>query len=165
MSGGVLVLTTGGTIDKRYCPKSGALVIDVPAVIAIIGQAGVGKVKVRELMRKDSLEMTEADRVLIANAVAESSAGRVLVTHGTDTMAETASVIAAQCFDKTVLMTGAMVPYRFPGSDAAFNVGYALGVIRSLDKGVFVAMNGRVFPHDNVRKNHLRGRFEELRYG
>jgi L-asparaginase len=113
-------------------------------------------------MMVDSLEMTAADRDLIAEQCRAAPQHRIVITHGTDTMAETARAIAAAVEGKTVVLTGAMVPYKFGSSDGMFNLGSALAFVQTLPEGVYVAMNGRAFAADRVRKNRETGMFEEV---
>jgi len=112
-------------------------------------------------MLMDSLEMTEADRALIAHNCAQAHEDRILITHGTDTMVETAAAIADAVSEKTVVLTGAMIPYAFGSSDGLFNLGSALSFAQILPAGVYIAMNGKWFPWNRVRKNRERGEFEE----
>jgi L-asparaginase len=113
-------------------------------------------------MMKDSLHMTDADRRLIATFCAESKQDHIIITHGTDTMADTARYIAKEIPGKTIIITGAMVPYKFGSSDGFFNLGSAMAFVQTLAKGVYIAMNGRYFNAENVRKNKENGVFEEL---
>jgi L-asparaginase len=113
-------------------------------------------------MMVDSLEMTDDDRQLIARQCQNSEEDMIIITHGTDTMAETAAVLAKETKDKTIVLTGAMIPYKFGSSDGLFNLGSALAFVQALPKGVYVAMNGRYFTWDNVRKNKQTGGFEEV---
>ncbi|MFL5809655.1 MAG: asparaginase domain-containing protein, partial [Flavisolibacter sp.] len=117
----------------------------------------------RTLMMIDSLEMTDDDRDLIAEHCIKSPEDKIIITHGTDTMADTAKVLAGRISDKTIVITGAMIPYKFGSSDGLFNLGSALAFVQTLPYGVYVAMNGRFFHANNVRKNKLTGEFEELR--
>jgi L-asparaginase len=119
-------------------------------------------VYIRTLMMIDSLEMTEIDRELIAKHCIEADETQIIITHGTDTMAETAQVLAKMVTGKTIVITGAMVPYKFGSSDGLFNLGSAFAFVQTLAPGVYVAMNGRCFTAGNVRKNKLTGEFEEL---
>ncbi len=121
------------------------------------------KVKVKALMMIDSLYMTPAHRRRILQACLSTPEKHVVVTHGTDTLVETAKVLGPRIQDKTVVLTGAMVPYKFGSSDGMFNLGSALSFAQCLPPGVYVAMNGRRFPWDNVRKNRRKGEFEPLR--
>ena len=157
------ILTVGGTIDKVYFDALSEFQIGDPAIEFVLGQAGVEtEHTLRRLMSKDSLDMTDDDRVAIRVAVAESAATQILITHGTDTMAKTAAAIddAASAAGKTVVLTGAMQPARMAQTDAVFNIGFAWGVLQTLGPGVYIAMNGRVFEAGHVRKNRDAGRFE-----
>lgn len=156
----VRVLVTGGTFDKEYDERRGTLSFrktHVPEMLAL-GRCRV-PVKVSVLMMKDSLLMSAADRRRVLAACRRASEDRLVVTHGTDTMAETAAVLARGLARKTVVLTGAMRPYRFGSSDGLFNLGSALSFAQVLPPGVYVAMNGRVFPWDRVRKDRRRGVF------
>ena len=121
------------------------------------------KVEIRTLMMIDSLEMTDLDRQIIAENCVKCAEERIVITHGTDTMEETARVLGKTLGDKTVMLTGAMVPYKFGSSDGLFNLGSALAFVQTLPHGVYIAMNGRYFHWDNVRKNRGTGEFEETR--
>lgn len=157
---GILILTTGGTIDKVYFDASSEYEIGEPTVPHILREVGVTlQVEFVSLMRKDSLEMEEADRIEIRRACAEHPAKHILITHGTDTMTETAEALRGLP-DKTIVLTGALAPSRFRETDAIFNVGMALGAIQTCAPGVYVAMNGRIFEAGSVRKNRTAGRFE-----
>jgi L-asparaginase len=114
-------------------------------------------------MMIDSLEMTDNDRDLIADNCIKSGEDKIIITHGTDTMAETAKVLAEKIKNKTIVLTGAMVPYKFGSSDGLFNMGSALAFVQSLPHGVYIAMNGRYFHWDNVKKNKQTGEFEEIK--
>jgi L-asparaginase len=156
----ITIFTTGGTIDKVYFDGKGGYEVGAPMVRSILvhGQAEEG-IEVRELLRKDSLEMTAADRLAIRDAVASCEDSRVIVTHGTDTMVETARILS-EVSGKTIVLTGALQPGRFADSDAAFNLGMAVAAAQTLAPGVYIAANGRVFMADRVRKNRERNRFE-----
>jgi len=117
---------------------------------------------VRTLMMIDSLDMTDEDRVMIADHCNKSKEKKIIITHGTDTMADTAKFLASRIKDKTVVLTGAMIPYKFGSSDGLFNLGSAMAFVQSLQPGVYVAMNGKCFNWDNVRKNKKTGEFEEV---
>lgn len=156
----VRVLVTGGTFDKEYDELTGALSFrrtHVPEMLAL-GRCRI-PVKTSVLMMKDSLLMTEADRRRILAACRRSKEKRLVVTHGTDTMARTAAVLGKALTDKTVVLTGAMRPYRFGSSDGLFNLGSALSYAAALPPGVYVAMNGVAFPWNKVRKDKRRGVF------
>jgi L-asparaginase len=113
-------------------------------------------------MMIDSLEMTNNHRQLIADHCLDAVEEKIIITHGTDTMSDTASFLAPLIQHKTIVLTGAMIPYKFGSSDGLFNLGSALAFVQSLPKGVYVAMNGKFFKWDNVRKNRQTGQFEEL---
>jgi L-asparaginase len=162
---GVRVFVTGGTFDKEYDELRGTLHFrntHVPEMLRL-GRCRLD-VAVETLMMIDSLEMTDADRRLLAERCAACAEARIVVTHGTDTMVETAAVLAGSpALDgRTIVLTGAMVPYAFGSSDGLFNLGSALSFVQSLPAGVYVAMNGRYFAWDNVRKNREGGVFEPL---
>jgi L-asparaginase len=156
----VRVLVTGGTFDKEYDELRGTLSFrrtHVPEMLAL-GRCRL-RAKVATLMMKDSLFMTAADRRRILAACRRAPESRLVVTHGTDTMAETAAVLGRGLSGKTVVLTGAMRPYRFGSSDGLFNLGSALSFAQALPPGVYVAMNGLCFPWDDVRKDRRRGVF------
>ena len=158
----IAIFTTGGTIDKVYFDAKGHYHVGSPMVRELLVHARLQEIpEVVELLRKDSLEMTDADRQLIRTAVAECDAPRVLVTHGTDTMVATARALAG-IVGKTIVLTGALQPGRFADSDAAFNLGLAFGAVQLCSPGVYVVANGTVFPADKVRKNLELNRFEAL---
>lgn len=156
----LIVVTTGGTIDKIYFDEKSEFQIGAPAIGEILGQLGVAfEFQVIPLLRKDSLHLTDADRALIRERVAALPQRHVLVTHGTDTMVETARVLH-DVPGKVVVLTGALNPARFQGSDAVFNIGCAVGALQCLPDGVYVAMNGRIWDPARVRKNRAANRFE-----
>lgn len=162
----ILVLVTGGTFDKEYNELAGTLAFNETHVPQMLqrGRCRV-EVSIRTLMMIDSLEMIDADRARIAEACRVASEPRILVTHGTDTMVDTARAIASDLNDsrdKTIVLTGAMVPYAFGSSDGLFNLGSALSFVQVLPPGVYVAMNGRCFAWDRVRKDRRTGMFEPL---
>lgn len=155
------IFTTGGTIDKIYFDAKSEYEVGEPQIGEILREMGVGfPFEITSLMRKDSLDMTEADRALISEAVAKDPAQRVLITHGTDTMTETAAALQG-ISGKTIVLTGALNPARFRGSDAMFNIGGAALVAQNHPAGVYIVMNGRVFSAGKVRKNREKNRFEE----
>jgi L-asparaginase len=157
----IVIFTTGGTIDKVYFDAKSEFEVGEPQIGHILREAMVGfEFEVRSLMQKDSLEMTDADRKLIRAAVEHCMEPLVLITHGTDTMAETAAALAG-IPRKTIVLTGALSPARFRSTDAIFNIGSAVAAVQSLPEGVYVAMNGRVFRAGHVRKNREQNRFEE----
>ena len=155
------VLTTGGTIDKVYFDAKSEFEVGPPMIAELLKEAHVtAEVTVEPVLAKDSLELSDADRALIRERVAACESDRVLITHGTDTMAETAKTLAGIA-GKTIVLTGSMQPARFRNTDAVFNVGFALGVVQVLPPGVYLAINGRVFDAAHVRKNREQQRFEE----
>jgi L-asparaginase len=160
---GIRIFVTGGTFDKEYNEITGHLFFQdthLPEMLKL-GRSRL-EVDIRTLMMIDSLEMTDTDRELIARHCREADEDRIIITHGTDTMAATASLLAQLVTDKTVVLTGAMIPYKFGSSDGLFNLGSALAFVQTLPPGVYVAMNGRYFVAGNVRKNRQTGEFEEL---
>ena len=160
----IRVFITGGTFDKEYDEIHGRLYFKDTHVHEMLrlGRCRV-EVAVRTLMMVDSLEMTDADRALILENCRQAPEERIVVTHGTDTMVETARLLGEQLRGKTVVLTGAMIPYAFGSSDGLFNLGSALSFAQSLPHGVYVAMNGRCFAWDDVAKNRAAGVFEPLR--
>jgi L-asparaginase len=161
----IRVLVTGGTFDKEYDELSGRLFFKDTHIQEMLrlGRCRV-PVEVETLMMVDSLEMTEADRETIARRCREVPEKQIVVTHGTDTMVETAAVLARETAGtaKTVVLTGAMIPWAFGSSDGLFNLGSAVSFVQSLPPGVYVAMNGRFFPWDDVRKDRAAGVFEPI---
>lgn len=158
----VRILITGGTFDKTYNELEGKLFFKdthVPEMLAL-GRSKV-EVTLRTLMMVDSLEMTDNDRHLIVDQCQRIREDKIIITHGTDTMEVTAKALAATVRDKTIVLTGAMIPYKFGSSDGLFNLGSAMAFVQTLPHGVYIAMNGRCFPWDNVRKNRKTGEFEE----
>ena len=159
----ILVLTTGGTIDKAYFDALSEYQIVDSGIPDLLREARVAlPFRVVELMRKDSLELTAADRALIASAAREAPEARIVVTHGTDTMTETAKVLAAEVPGKTICLTGALSPARFAQSDAPFNLGMAFATVQVADPGVYIAMSGQVFDGLKVRKDRAAGQFVAL---
>jgi L-asparaginase len=159
----IRILITGGTFDKEYNELTGELFFKdthLPEMLKL-GRCRVD-VDIRTLMMIDSLDMTEQDRALIADHCIKAEEKKIIITHGTDTMADTARFLAGRITDKTIVITGAMIPYKFGSSDGLFNLGSAMAFVQSLPHGVYVAMNGRFFPWNNVRKNRKTGEFDEL---
>src|ERR1700688_4383237 len=153
MSSSVRVFVTGGTFDKEYNELTGTLAFQdthLPEMLRL-GRCRLD-VSIRTLMMIDSLDMTDADRALIAEQCRAAPESRIVITHGTDTMVGTARTLAASIHDKTIVLTGAMVPYKFGSSDGLFNLGSALAFAQTLAPGVYLAMNGRYFRADRVRK-------------
>lgn len=156
------ILTTGGTIDKLYFDAKSEYQIGEPQIGGILRDVGVAfDYEVQALMRKDSLEMTAADRERIREVVAAAAEDRFVITHGTDTMIDTAAVLA-EVADKTMVLTGALNPARFQGSDAMFNIGCAVAAAQVCPPGVYIAMNGRIWNPSEVRKNVEANRFEAV---
>jgi L-asparaginase len=154
------IFTTGGTIDKFYSTQESDLVVGTPVLDQALREANVQTPYVVEpLLRKDSLEMTSADRDLIRRKVSGASSLRIIITHGTDTMVDTAKYLDGIA-DKTILLTGAMQPASFKTTDAVFNVGYALAAVQLLPAGVYIAMNGSIFDPKKARKNVQKNCFE-----
>lgn len=157
---GILILTTGGTIDKNYFDALSQYQIVDSGIPALLKEARVAlPYRLVELMRKDSLELTDADRTLIAAAAHEAPEMRIVITHGTDTMTETAKLLAAQVPDKTIVLTGALSPARFAETDAPFNLGMAFATAQMAPPGVWIAMSGQVFDGLKVRKDREAGKF------
>lgn len=155
------IFTTGGTIDKIYFDAKSEYEVGEPQIGEILREMGVTfPFEMTSLMRKDSLDLTDADREAIRKAVAEDAATRVLITHGTDTMTETAAALRGIA-GKTIVLTGSLNPARFRGSDAIFNIGGAVAAAQALPPGVYIFMSGRVFDAHKVRKNRDKNRFEE----
>lgn len=156
----LLVVTTGGTIDKVYFDDKSDYQVGDPQIGRILQALGVAfRFTVIPIIRKDSLHINEADRELLRAAIAAQPTQHVLVTHGTDTMVETAKVLSSLS-DKVIVLTGALNPAGFRGSDAEFNIGTAVGAVQSLAPGVYIAMNGRIWDPLKVRKNVAANRFE-----
>ena len=156
------IVTTGGTIDKIYFDDKSDYQIGEPQIGGILRELGVAfQFTVIPIIRKDSLHISAEDRELIRATIAAQPARHILVTHGTDTMVETAHVLEALT-DRTIVLTGALSPARFRGSDAEFNVGTAVGAVQCLPPGVYIAMNGRVWDPRKVRKNVQENRFEAI---
>lgn len=156
----ILVITVGGTIDKVYFDATSEYEVGEPTVPHVYQGALVTlDYEVLPLMRKDSLEMTASDRALVRQACERSAQKHILITHGTDTMAETAESLVG-IPGKTIVLTGAMAPARFRETDAVFNIGFATGAVQALAEGVYIAMNGRIFPAGHVRKNREARCFE-----
>lgn len=157
----LLVVSTGGTIDKVYFDDKSDYQVGEPQIGTILRELGVAfRFTVIPALRKDSLHLTDEDRALIRTLIAAQPQRHVLITHGTDTMVETAKALGG--LDKTIVLTGALNPARFRGSDAEFNIGCAVGAVQALPPGAYIAMNGRVWDPARVRKNVAANRFESL---
>lgn len=156
----IQIFTTGGTIDKVYFDANSEFEIGESLVPELLAESNIHKgYNLQGLLRKDSLEMTDEDRATVHAAVAACDASRILITHGTDTMADTAQVLST-LNEKTIVLTGAMQPARMRRSDAVFNLGFAWAALQLLPPGVYIAMNGEVFEAGAVRKNLKAQRFE-----
>ncbi len=156
----IRIFVTGGTFDKEYNEITGELYFKQTHLPEMIARSRVfPRVEVITLMMMDSLDMNPRDRELIANRCKSTPEDRIIITHGTDTMSLTAAVLALKVPGKTIVLTGAMIPYKFGSSDGFFNLGCALAFVQALPAGVYVSMNGRVLPWDNVRKNRVTGVF------
>ena len=155
------IIGTGGTFDKHYDEIKGTLGFAESHLPEALRRARIAQpVQLEMLPFLDSLDMQDADRQRILGACQSASESMLVIVHGTDTMPETAQVLGMARMAKTVVLTGAMIPYEIAGSDALFNLGFACGVAQTLPPGVYVSMNGQVFGWDKVRKNRLEGRFE-----
>ncbi|MDE2437359.1 MAG: asparaginase [Sphingomonadales bacterium] len=162
----ILILTTGGTIDKAYFDALSEYQIVDSGIPALLREARVAlPFRVIELMRKDSLELTDADRALVASAAREAPETHIVVTHGTDTMTETAKVLSAAVPGKTIVLTGALSPARFAETDAPFNLGMAVATAQVAPPGVWIAMSGQVFDGLKVRKDRSAGKFVAINGG
>jgi L-asparaginase len=160
----IRILITGGTFDKEYDEIKEKLTFvetHLPQMLKL-GRCKVD-VNVRTVMLIDSLNMTDQDRQIILENCKKSDEDRIVITHGTSTMAETARFLGKYIKGKTIVLTGAMSPYAFGSSDGLFNLGCAIAFAQTLPHGVYIAMNGRYFAHDNVRKNEKLGVFEEIK--
>lgn len=159
----IKIFVTGGTFDKEYDEISGSLFFKDTHLREMLdlGRCRLD-VQIRTIMMIDSLDMTEADRSLIVENCRKAPEEQIVITHGTDTMVETASLIAQRISNKTIILTGAMIPFAFGSSDGLFNLGSALSFVQVLPHGVYIAMNGHYFAWDNVRKNRGLGRFERI---
>src|SRR4051812_10841847 len=159
----IRILVCGGTFDKEYNERTGELYFKDTHIgeMLRLGRCRV-ETAIRTVMMVDSMEMTDADRALIVQNCLQAPEERIVITHGTDTMTETAAAVARAVSGKTVVLTGAMIPYAFGSSDGLFNLGSALSFVQVLPAGVYLAMNGKCFPWDQVRKNRDRGEFEPI---
>jgi L-asparaginase len=155
------IIATGGTFDKHYDPLTGQLGFGESIIPSALARARItAPVHFEPLLAIDSLDMQDLHRQQIGEACRRSAETQILIVHGTDTMRETAAVLAHAALAKTIVLTGAMVPYRIDGSDALFNLGFACAAASLCAPGVYIAMNGQVFPWDAVHKNRSAGVFE-----
>jgi len=159
----IRIFVTGGTFDKEYHEVEGRLYFKDTHVheMLALGRCEL-QLEIRTLMMVDSLDMTDADREIILENCVKAREDRIVITHGTDTMEQTARLLGSYLKDKTVVLTGAMIPYKFGSSDGMFNLGSALAFVQTLPRGVYIAMNGRYYAWDRVRKNRKSGHFEEI---
>lgn len=159
----IRIFVTGGTFDKEYNELTGQLFFKDTHLseMLVLGRSRLD-VDVRTLMMVDSLDMTDMDRELIVDHCMKCETDKIIITHGTDTMSVTAEVLSQKITDKTIVITGAMIPYKFGSSDGLFNLGSAMAFVQTLPAGVYVAMNGKYFRAGNVRKNKQTGEFEEI---
>ena len=159
----IRIFITGGTFDKEYNEITGKLYFKDTHMREIL-DLGRSKldVSIRTLMMIDSLDMTDSDRNLILENCISTKGDQIIITHGTDTMTDTAKLLATGNLEKTIVLTGAMIPFKFGTSDGLFNLGSALGFVQSLPHGVYIAMNGQCFDYDKVKKNKGTGVFEVL---
>ena len=156
------ILTCGGTFDKVYHDALSDYTIGPPCAPDILADAGVREGwELLEVMRKDSLDMTDADRDTLYQAVTNCAAAHLVIIHGTDTMVDSAARLA-DIKDKTIVFTGAMSPARFRQTDAPFNLGFAIAAAKTAKPGVYIAMGGQLHPHNQVRKNREQSRFETI---
>jgi L-asparaginase len=157
----IRIFVTGGTFDKEYNELTGELYFNNSHIADMLrlGRCHL-EVAVETLMMIDSLQMTDAGRQLVLDRCAGAAESRIVITHGTDSIEQTAAVLGKSIGGKTIVLTGAMIPYTFGSSDGLFNLGTALAFVQTLEHGVYVAMNGRCFPWHSVRKNRERGIFE-----
>ena len=159
----IKIFVTGGTFDKDYDEKNGMLFFKETHMseILALGRSKV-EVDIETLMMIDSLDMTDKEREIIVESCMSAEGNQIIITHGTDTMTKTATEIGKRKLLKTIVITGAMIPYKFGTSDGLFNIASALAYVQTLSGGVYIAMNGRVFDYDKVRKNRDTGIFEEV---
>ena len=159
----IKIFATGGTFDKEYDEINGELFFKETHLheLLSLGRSQLN-VKIETLMMVDSLEMTKSEKQYIVEKCKSEKTDRIIITHGTDTMVETAQIIAEHVNDKTIILTGAMIPIKFGSSDGLFNLGSALSFIQVIQPGVYITMNGRYFKWDNVRKNKKLGVFERI---
>ena len=159
----IRVLITGGTIDKEYNPVTGELAFAKSHLTSMLDQVRCRvKVVLEEIMLKDSLQMRSEDREEILKRCVSCAEDKIIITHGTDTMVETARLLGKNLKGKTVVLVGALIPYAFGASDALFNLGCAFAAVQTLMAGAYITMNGKIFPLDHVRKNRESGEFEEI---
>jgi len=159
----IRIFVTGGTFDKEYNELTGELFFQDSHIheMLLLGRCKLD-LKIRTLMLEDSLSMTDADRKIILENCLSADEGKIVITHGTDMMVATAKVLGEVITNKTIVLTGAMIPYKFGSSDGLFNLGSALAFVQTLPPGVYVSMNGKYFEWDKFQKNRKTGIFEEI---
>ena len=159
----IKIFVTGGTFDKEYNELEGTLFFKESHLPEMLKLARSKlKIDINTLMMIDSLDMTDANRKIILEKCKKTKEDKILITHGTDTMIETAKVLASSIKNKTIVLTGAMIPYKFGSSDGLFNLGSSLAFVQTLPQGVYISMNGKYFRWDNLKKNKQTGMFEEI---
>jgi L-asparaginase len=159
----IKIIITGGTFDKEYNELTGELFFNkthVPEMLKL-GRSRL-ELRIVELMMRDSLLLTDSDIKIICDVCQNSEEGKILITHGTDKMVKTAKVLGQFIINKTIVLTGAIIPYAFGSSDGMFNLGSALAFVQTLPYGIYITMNGKIFHYENVRKNKENGNFEEI---
>ena len=163
MNSKIKIFITGGTFDKEYNELSGELYFKNTHMYELL-ELGRNQIKVdiETLMMVDSLKMSTTERQYIIEKCLETPNSKIVITHGTDTMVDTARQLADNIKNKTIVLTGAMIPFKFGSSDGLFNMGSALSFVQALGKGVYIAMNGQIFSQENVKKNNKLGIFEEI---
>ncbi len=160
----IKIFVTGGTFDKEYNELKGTLFFKESHLPEMLKLARSKlKIDISTLMMIDSLDMTDADRKIILEKCKKTKEDKILITHGTDTMIETAKVLASSIKNKTIVLTGAMIPYKFGSSDGLFNLGSSLAFVQTLPQGVYISMNGKYFRWDNLKKNKQTSMFEEIK--
>ncbi|WP_428353039.1 asparaginase domain-containing protein [Methyloprofundus sp.] len=159
----IQLIITGGTLDKRYNELNGELYFPETHLPAMLKQARCSvEIDIQQLMLKDSLEMTESDRDGIKQSCIATNAQQIIITHGTDTLVETAKHLSLSIKDKTIVLVGAMVPHAIKQSDALFNLGGAITAVQLLPVGIYITMNGKIFDWDKVVKDKQRGEFKAI---
>ncbi|MFC2118427.1 asparaginase domain-containing protein [Bacteroidota bacterium] len=155
-------ICVGGTIDKVYFDAKSKYEVGPPNIISVLKELNLAfKYSVESVLKKDSLDMKESDRELVYQKINSCVEDMIIITHGTDTMVETAKYLS-KIKNKTIVLTGALEPAMFKTSDAVFNIGSAIAAVQSLEPDIYIAMNGRIYNHNNVRKNLNKNRFEEI---
>lgn len=159
----IRIILTGGTIDKSYNTANGELFFTESYISALLKQGrNRADIKIQQLMLKDSLEMNSDDKQSILDACMHAAEDKIIITHGTDTIVDSATRLGHLHLDKTIVLVGAMIPYVFHHSDATFNTGFALAAVQTQPYGVYIAMNGKIFDYDKVFKNLDLGEFQCL---